>query len=199
MAAVGKRNMSGSDPTRKFTELGMSPRDAKGLMRALRHNVARMARHSALPVIALDPVTVEWIGHANRGMLGITIASRPNPDSFLRTYRDTHERGNTAGRLILEIAPAKFTGRVSSMFYQAISAGVPDWKARVRTVEWTGWALLAVMMALETHEHKIPFPDWKGDDRDNLYAEEAYRKGKALLVGGGLNLINEAEREAASL
>lgn len=48
-------------------------------------------------------------------------------------------------------------------------------------------------MALDTHVYQLPAPD-----KDSLSAEDAYRKGMALLVGGGLNLISEGEREAAA-
>ena len=59
--------------------------------------------------------------------------------------------------------------------------------------DWTGWALLAIVMALETHVYQLPAPG-----KDYLSVQDAYHKGMALLVGGGLNLISEGEREATS-
>jgi hypothetical protein len=116
------------------------------------------------------------------------ITTRPEPDSALRSYRDDHEQRGTA---------AKFASRVSSVLYQAIATGFPDQRIRARAVEWTGWALLAVMQALGAHEHQIPFPDWHGPDRDALYATDAFHKGQELITGAAVNLIGEAEREAA--
>ena len=80
---------------------------------------------------------------------------------------------------------------MSSTFYQAIATGIPQLAARARAVEWTGWALLAIVMALDTHVYQLPDPG-----KDQLIVQDAYRKGMALLVGGGLNLIREGEREA---
>jgi hypothetical protein len=222
-----------SDPTVRLTQLGIAPRDAKGLVRTLRRDVARMsnyllpdvaysaapgpllggwrvisevvteaaqenmkgllglpvtkeqARFAAVPVIAFDPVVDEWIRHADRRRLGIAVSTRPNPDSGLLTYRETSQQDNALD--------PRFAARMSSIFYQAIATGIPQLALRAKAVEWTGWALLAVVMALETHVYQLPVPD-----EDFLSGQDAYRKGMALLVGGGLNLISEGEREAAS-
>ena len=72
--------------------------------------------------------------------------------------------------------------------------GYPGHAARNIAVEWTGWALVAVMMALDTHVFHleefglVPYEHW---------ANSAYRNGIKLLTGAAVNLINEAEREAA--
>jgi hypothetical protein len=223
--------MRDSDPTVRLTQLGIAPRDAKGLVRTLRKDVARMsnyllpdvaysaapgpllggvrvisevvteavredmkgplglpltreqARFATVPVIAFGPVVEEWIRHADRRRLGITISTRPNPDSGLLRYRETSQQDNALD--------PKLAARMSSTFYSAIATGIPQLAARAKAVEWTGWALLAVVMALDTHVYQVPAPD-EGD----LFAQDAYSKGMALLVGGGLNLISEGEREA---
>jgi hypothetical protein len=225
--------MRDSDPTVRLTQLGIAPRDAKGLVRTLRQDVARMsnrllpdvaysaapgpllggwrvisevvtetvhenmkgpfglpvtkeqARFAAVPVIAFDPVVDEWIRHADRRRLGIAIGTRPNPDFSLLRYRETSQQDNALD--------PRLAARMSSTFYQAIATGIPQLASRAKAVEWTGWALLAIVMALDTHVYQLPAPD-----KDSLSAEDAYRKGMALLVGGGLNLISEGEREAAA-
>jgi hypothetical protein len=227
--------MRDSDPTVRLTQLGIAPRDAKGLVRTLRKDVARMsngllpdvaysaapgpllggrrvisevvteavrenmkgplglpvtkeqARFAAVPVIALDPVADEWIRHADRRRLGVAMGTRPNPDFGLLRYREETSQQDNA-------LDPRLAARMSSVFYQAIATGIPELASRAKAVEWTGWALLAVVMALETHVYQLPAPD-----KDYLSAQDAYRKGMALLVGGGLNLISEGEREATSL
>jgi hypothetical protein len=144
------------------------------------------ARFAAVPVIAFDPVVDEWIRHADRRRLGIALGTRPNPDFGLLRYRETSQQDSA-------LDPS-LAARMSSIFYQAIATGIPQLAARAKAVEWTGWALLAVVMALETHVYQLPAPH-----KDYLSAQDAYRKGMALLVGGGLNLISEGEREATSL
>jgi hypothetical protein len=142
------------------------------------------ARFAAVPVIAFDPVVDEWIRHASRRRLGRTLDTRPVPDSGLVTYRETHQQKNA-------LDPS-LAARMSSTFYGAIATAIPELTARARAVEWTGWALLAIVMALDTHVYHLPPAD------EDYSAQEAYHKGMALLVGGGLNLISEGEREAAS-
>lgn len=156
-----------------------------------------MARYSVVPGIVLDPVTIAWIDHASRRRLGHMITSRPDPDYALRRYRESWEEAIDEGTAMRQAVPPAFRGRVSLLFYDAIARGIAGQEARVRAVEWTGWALLAVMMALRTHDDKVPFPEPGRDNLDDVYAQEAFGKGEALLVAGGLQLIYEAEREAA--
>ena len=223
--------MRDSDPTLRLTQLGIAPRDAKGLVRTLRQDVARMsndllpdvaysaapgpllggwrvisevvteavredmklppgltatkedARFAAVPVIAFDPVADEWIRHASRRRLGRATGTRPDPDFGLLQYREARQRDNSLD--------PRLAASVSSAFYQAIATGIPVLAARATAVEWTGWALLAIMMALDAHVYHLPVPDG-----DYVSAHDAYHKGMALLAGGGLNLISEGEREA---
>jgi hypothetical protein len=144
------------------------------------------ARYAALPVIALDPAAVEWIRHASRRRLGIELTSRPEPDWGLRRYRDDYEQRNPVA--------ATFTGRVSAVYYQALAVGYPGQASRSIAVEWTGWALLAVMMALNTHVYHLGEYALGPDEH---WASTAYRNGIELLTGAAINLVNEAEREAA--
>lgn len=155
-----------------------------------------MIRYSVVPGIVLDPVTIGWVDHASTRRLGQTITTRPDPDYALRRYREDSEE-RIEGTSSLHAVPPRFRGRVGALFYDGIARGIAGEEARNRTLEWTGWALLAVIMALRTHEDKVPFPDPdRGDDPDAMYAKEAFHKGQALLVAGGLELINGAEREA---
>lgn len=144
------------------------------------------ARFATLPVIAFGPVVDEWIRRADRRRLGIAIGTRPNPDFSLRRYRETSQQDNPLD--------PRLAARMSSTFYHAIATGIPQLAARAKAVEWTGWALLAVVMALETHMDQLPVPV-----ADYLSVQDAYRKGMALIIGGGRNLISEGEREATSL
>lgn len=225
--------MRHSDPTAWLTQMGIAPHDAKGLVRTLRQDVARLSNlllpdvaysaapgpllggwqviseivteavqnmeglhgrpvpkeHScfaAVPVIAFDPVVREWIRRADRRGLGSAMGTRPNPDFDLLRYRETSQQDNA-------LDPRLAAG-MSSIFYQAIATGIPEPAYRAKAVEWTGWALLAIMAALDTHVYRLPVPDI-----DYFPAHDAYRKGVALLVGGGLNLISEGERETTSL
>lgn len=141
------------------------------------------ARFAAVPVIAFGPVVEEWIRHASRRRLGSAMSTRPEPDFGLVTYRETRQQENA-------LDPS-LAARMSSTFYAAIATGIPLPTQRARAVEWTGWALLAIVMALDTHMYHLPAPD------DDFFAQDAYQKGMALLVGGGLNLISEGEREAS--
>jgi hypothetical protein len=156
-----------------------------------------MARYSVVPGIVLDPVAIGWIDHASRRRLGQTSTSRPVPGRALRQYREDCQEGIAEGTATLEAVPPPFDGRVSLVFYSAIAMGIGEEEARVRALEWTGWALLAVMMALQTHEDKVPFPDRREDEFTYARVKEAFHKGQALLVAGGLQLIHEAERELA--
>jgi hypothetical protein len=146
--------------------------------------IREQARFAAVPVIAFDPVVDEWIRHAGRRRLGRALDTRPDPDSGLLSYRETSQQKNALD--------PRLAARMSSTFYGAIATAIPELAARARAVEWTGWALLAIVMALDTHLYHLPATD------EDYYAQEAYHKGMALLVGGGLNLISEGEREAAS-
>jgi hypothetical protein len=158
-----------------------------------------MVRYSVVPGIVLDPVATGWVDRASRRGLGHTITTRPKPDYALRRYREACEEGIAEGTPSLQAVPPQFRGRVGALLYYGMAKGIAGEEERVRQVEWTGWALLAVMMALGTHDDKVPFPDWRGgDDLDAMYAKEAFHKGQALLIAGGLELINEAEREAGN-
>jgi hypothetical protein len=53
--------MSGPDPAQRLAELGIAPRDAKGLVRALRRDVARLSNY-LLPDVAYSAAPGPFLG-----------------------------------------------------------------------------------------------------------------------------------------
>jgi hypothetical protein len=229
---------------REFATLGIARHDVHDLSRALRRDVARLARlllpdieysaapgvllctrdalaeivtsvtrnlmssemiqlsprvisTSTLPVITLTPVVFELTRRVgdNIWYMGVASRARPDPDFFLQETRRRYSQSLAVGAIAEPPIPAQFPPLLSGLVRRAITERIQTKESHGRAQEWTGWTLLAVMHALDTHEDKVPIPGRKPGDFENMYARQAYTTGRLLLIGAALDLIGETEFE----
>ena len=87
---------------------------------------------------------------------------------------------------------------LGDMLGPLIVQGISDRESHGKAQEWTGWALLAAMYAMEMHDHVLPVPGRNARDRNAALAGAAFEAGRRITIAAALNLIDRAERGAAS-
>jgi hypothetical protein len=150
------------------------------------------------PIGYLDPVIDALLNRAKadparEARIGAALSRRPAPGEYLQHFRHRYTRDIPAGLAGTPPIPPSTTGFVGDQ-PRSVIAGIPDQSSHARAKEWTGWTLLAAMLALDAYDERIPIPSKrKVHPLDPASPQRAYRVGLILLIGGALSLITEAE------
>ncbi|WP_157437998.1 hypothetical protein [Actinomadura latina] len=155
-----------------------------------------VANSSALPLILLEAMIFELVDRAGMKM-GTAAMRRPSPSGFLVEARSFNTRRIAGGDGVPAITPdlqLLLGGMVRRFIVESIAAQ----ESHGRAQEWTGWALLAAMHAMETYDHKLPVPGRTLRDLDGVGAYLAFDMGRRIIVAAAIDLIDQAERDAAT-
>jgi len=180
--------------------ISVLPRLAWDLMSGTGLASPDLANSAALPVILLEAVNFELLNQAraNIAAFGTAATRRPSPSAPLTQARRLNEqRIATASGGLAAISP-QLQAMLGDMLGPLIVQGIPDQETHGKAQEWTGWALLAAMHAMEMHDHVLPVPGRNARDFNASLAEEAFQTGRRITIAAALNLIDRAERHAAS-
>lgn len=167
----------------------MLPVAAQTLIAGLDHHRAAVA---AFPVVLLSPIMAELNRWRTATGTAVSVPAQPGPAQALVTARY-----EAAGQITRVWAQAAVPGQVTKLS-MTVRALVRDHCGPGPGRQWTGWALLAALSAMDVHHAALLLPPPAPLSLVAHQAEGAVQVGWALALTAALTLIADGEQEATA-